>query len=141
MKRKLVMSCDTPWGPAVRIYTRRLMISMLIYLVLLFIAVGAFNRPNPPTGTVAVLLAMLPAFPIIGAFWAIARLMIEMNDEYQRMLMVKQILIATGLTLSIVTVWGFLENFDQVQHISAFYVSVLWFVMFGVAGALARLRA
>ena len=44
-------------------------------------------------------------------------------------------------TLSIVTIWGFLENFDQVPHAPGFYVAVLWFAMLGVGGVVTRFRA
>lgn len=134
------MRCE-PYSRALRAYFIRLTVSMLIYFVVLWAVITLFQRPDPPSGLGGALLAMLPAFPIMGAFWAIGRLVVETNDEYQRMLLVKQILIGTALTLSIATVWGFLENFDQVPHLPAFHVAVLWFAMFGVGGAIARLRA
>ena len=65
-------------------------------------------------------------------FWAIGRLLVEEQDEYIRMLLVRQTLVATGFTLSLVTIWGFLENFRLVPHVDAFYVAVLWFVGLGV---------
>ena len=135
------MQCDPPPGPAIRAYTRRLFISMTIYAAVLIAVIKLFQQPHPPTGLVAMLLATFPAFPIIGVFWAIARLIVETTDEYQRLLFVKQILIATALTLSIATVWGFLENFGQVPHAEAFYVSILWFAMLGVGALVARWRA
>ena len=134
------MQCEGPWTPAMRRYLLRLAVSMTIYMVFLFVAVRAFKGPTPPAGVMAVVLAILPALPILGVFWAIGRLIVETKDEYQRMLFVKQSLIATGLTLSIVTVWGFLENFDQVSHAPGFYVAVLWFAMLGVGGAVTRFR-
>ena len=51
------------------------------------------------------------------------------------MLMVRQTLWATGFALSVATIWGFLENFDLVGHVDAYYVAVLWFVGLGL-GAL-----
>jgi hypothetical protein len=141
MERSLVMNCGAPLTRPIRAYMRRLFIMLAVYLVLLFAVIMIFQRPQPPTGMLAVAVAALPALPIIGMFWTIARLLIETDDEYQRMLFAKQILIATALTLSIATIWGFLENFGQAPHVPAFYASILWFAMLAVGGALARWRA
>ena len=43
--------------------------------------------------------------------------------------------VATGFTLSVVTIWGFLENFGLVSHVDAFYIAVLWFFGLGVGAA------
>ena len=135
------MTCNPPMGKAMRAYLRRLLIMMTIYVVLLVGVITLFQRPEPPTGALATVLAILPALPILGVFWAVGRLIVETDDEYQRMLFVKQTLIATALTLSIATVWGFLENFGQLPHAQSFYVAVLWFAMLGVGGFIARWRA
>ena len=135
------MAPATGLTPSMRAYTRRVIILMLLYVGFILGTVTLFRTDNPPTGALAVFLAILPALPIIGVIWAIGRLIVETTDEYQRMLFVKQVLIATGLTLAIATVWGFLENFDQVGHLPGFYVAILWFAMSGVGGAIARWRA
>ena len=78
-------------------------------------------------------LAETNAFGILSnAGDDIGRLLVEEQDEYLRMLLVRQTLVATGFTLTIVTVWGFLENLDLVAHVDAFYVAILWFVGLGV---------
>ena len=55
--------------------------------------------------------------------------------------MVKQVLIATGLTLAIATVWQWLVNFELATFPEDFGVAFLWLVMFGISGMLARWRA
>lgn len=127
--------------PAMRAYLKRMAVLMLLYMAAIFLAVSWFRDDHPPVGPVAALVAILPGLPILGVFWAIGRLLVETTDEYQRMLFVKQLLIATALTMSIVTIWGFLQNFDQAPTVPGFYVAVLWFLMFGVGGAVARFRA
>ena len=72
-------------------------------------------------------------------FWAIGRLLVVEGDEYIRMLMVRQALVATGLTLSIATMWGFLENLRLVPHVDAFYIAILWFGGLGVGACYNRL--
>jgi hypothetical protein len=128
-------------SPAMRAYLIRMTVLMLLYLAAIVLAVSWFRGESPPQGATAVLVAILPGLPILGVFWAIGRLLVETTDEYQRMLFVKQVLIATGLTMSIVTIWGFLQNFDQAPVVPGFYAVVVWFAMFGVGGAIARFRA
>src|SRR5688572_23879839 len=135
------MHCEGSRTPAMRAYLRRLLVSMLLYLATLWLAVSWFRGDNPPTGLLATVVAILPGLPVLGVFWAIGRLLVETTDEYQRLLLVKQTLIATGLTLSILTIWGFLQNFGQAPTVPGFYVIILWFIMLGVGGAWVRFRA
>ena len=87
------------------------------------------------------LAAVLPALPIIGIFGAIGRYLVEEQDEYVRMLMVRQTLWASGFALSVATVWGFLESFDLVGHVDAYYVAVLWFGGLGIGACINKLTA
>ncbi len=100
---------------------------MVAYLISLALAVH-FLDSGTPVKAWGYLLAMAPGVSVAGVFWAFGRLLIEEQDEYQRMLLVRQSLAATGFTLSIITVWGFLDNFGMVPHVSAFYVAILWFI-------------
>lgn len=124
--------------PAQRRYTIRLAIAMIAYMLTLFLAISLI-RSGQAVGTFAWLLAILPGLCVAVVFWAVGRLLVEETDEYLRMLLVRQVLIATGLTLSIVTVYGFLENFGLVNHIDGFYVAVIWFVGLGVGALVNRL--
>lgn len=125
-----------PKSPAIRTYNRRVLWLSAIYAVVLMGTVYGFKN-GLLVGPAAYLAAILPALPIIGVFAAIGRYLIEERDEYLRVLMVRQTLWASGFALSIATVWGFLESFELVGHIEAFYIAVLWFGGLGV-GALAN---
>ena len=123
-------------SPAMRRYTIGLTLLMTAY-VLILLGVNVYFDNNSPTGAIAYVAAALPAFPIIGVFLIIGRLIVDLkNDEYVRMLMVRQTLIATGFSLSIATVWGFLESFDLAPHVDAYWAAVLWFAGLGVGGCL-----
>lgn len=124
--------------PAQRRYTIRIAIAMLAYMLTLFLAISLI-RSGQAVGTLAWILAILPGLCVAAVFWAVGRLLVEETDEYLRMLLVRQVLIATGLTLSIVTVYGFLENFGLVNHIDGFYVAVIWFAGLGVGAFINRL--
>ncbi len=117
-------------------YNRRILGLSAAYVLLLFGADWLFEQ-HWIGGAAAYVVAVLPALPIVGVFIAIGRYLIEETDEYLRMLMVRQSLIATGLTLALATVWGFLESFGLAPHVAAFYVAIVWFFGLGI-GALAN---
>ena len=110
----------------------------LAYAVTLLAAVYGFKH-QLVSGPAAYLAAILPALAIVGVFFAIGRYLVEEQDEYLRMLMVRQALWASGFALSIATIWGFLESFDLVGHIETYYISVLWFGGLGVGECANRL--
>lgn len=122
-----------PMQPEMKRYTRRLILTMCVYGVAL-VGTNMWFRYAPPSGLLAYLVAILPALPIMGVFIVIGRLLVEMRDEYVRMLLVRQSLIATGFTLSITTAWGFLEGFHLVAHAPGYYAATLWFSGLGVGG-------
>ncbi len=125
-------------GPQRR-YTIRLFSLMAMYLASLIIAERYLDRAEPVTGMLAYILALMPALPVIAIFWAFGRLLVETTDEYQRLLLIRQTLVATALSMATATGWGFLENYDLVPHIPAFYWAVLWFFGLGVGALINRL--
>jgi hypothetical protein len=130
MKRKLVMPLYR--SPAMRRYVIRLAVLMTFYLVFLFAAVRAF-RADAVHGAFAYGLAILPALPVIGVFWAVMRLLMEEPDEFIRLLHVRQSLVATGFCLTVMTVWEFLQNFDLVPPGNGgFGAAMFWFLGLGV---------
>ena len=122
-------------SPAVRRYAIRIAVLMAFYLVALFGAVRIF-RADLVSGPAAYVLAVIPAVPVIGVFWAVMRLLIEEPDEFIRMLLVRQSLVATGFCLTIMTAWEFLQNFYLVPPGNGgFGAAFFWFIGLGV-GAL-----
>lgn len=127
-----------PLTPAWKRYNSRMIWLWLLYAAFLFAAIYLFKQ-RLVGGTAAYLVAILPAIPIIGVFATVGRYLIEEGDEYLRMLMVRQTLWATGFALSLATVWGFLESFELVGHVEAYYVAVVWFLGLGVGAFMNRL--
>lgn len=117
--------------PEIKRYCLRLGITMALYGVTL-VGVNLWFRHAPPTGVLAYVAAVLPALPIAGVFVVIGRLIVEMRDEYIRAQFIRHSLIATGLTLSITTGWGFLEGFGLARHIAGYYAATIWFSAFGL---------
>jgi hypothetical protein len=118
-------------------YFLRFFGAMLLYLVSLFGAKYLIDR-DMVSGPVTWILATLPGLAIVGAFWAIAMRAIELEDEYLRMLMIRQLLIATGITLSLSAIWGFLEEFELVSHAELYWVAVIWFLALPIGGLVNR---
>ena len=122
--------------PAWTRYNLRIVCLSLVYSVFLIFAVYGFKH-GMVSGPVSYVVAILPALPIIGIFAAIGRYLVEEQDEYVRMLMVRQTLWASGITLSLATIWGFLDNFQLVGHIDGYWIVVVWFIGLGI-GAIAN---
>ena len=119
-------------------YNWRVVWLSLLYAAFLIAAVYGFKHELVPAALKSP-VAVLPALPIIGIFFAIGRYLVEEQDEYIRMLMVRQTLWATGFTLSCATIWGFLESFDLVGHADGYYVVIAWFFGLGVGAVVNRL--
>lgn len=121
-----------------RRYVVRLGVSMTVYIVTLFAGVYLVRHQHV-SGPVVWPLALLPGLGIVGAFYAIGMLLVETTDEFLRMLMVRQVLYATGFAMSLASIWGFLESFELVPHIEAFYWALAWFIGFGLGSFINRL--
>ena len=125
-------------NPAFRRYNYRVLVLMIAYAVLLMSTIYLFKH-RMLDGPLAFVAAVLPALPIIGMLASIGAYLVEETDEYLRMLMVRQTLWASAFSLSIATVWGFLENFGQVEHVESYVVAVLWFAGLGLGALVNRL--
>ncbi len=99
-----------------------------------------YFKNHPDTRSVAAYVAaIVPALLVIGIFVAIGRYLLEERDEFVRMLMVRQTLIASGLALSLATLWGFLESFHLAPHVDAYWFAVVWFAGLGLGACINRL--
>lgn len=122
---------------AQRRYLRRMAVAAAFYVATLFAGNYLIDHAGV-TGPVVWLLALLPGLGVLGFIAAIGLLIVEEEDEFLRLLIVRQTLIATGIALSAATVWGFFEEFGLVAHVEAFWWAVIWFFGFGIGGAVNR---
>jgi hypothetical protein len=120
------MAARAPRTSAWKRYNVRIIWLSLVYAAFLLPAVYGFKH-HLIVGIVAWIVAILPAIPIIGIFAAMGRYLVEEQDEYVRMLMVRQMLWAMGFTLSCATIWGFLDNFGLVGHVDGYWIVVVWY--------------
>lgn len=125
-------------SPAVRRYVTRIAVLMAVYLVVVFVD-GWIFRHTGISGPLAWALAIIPAIPVIGVFWAVMRLLVEEEDEFIRMLLVRQCLVATGFCLTIMTAWDWLQNYEIVPlGNGGFGAAFFWFIGLGVGSAYNR---
>ncbi|MXP31068.1 hypothetical protein GRI94_18520 [Erythrobacter jejuensis] len=126
-------------GVAQKRYVKRVAVFSSLYLVSFGIFIfatkaadlGPWLRP---------FLAVLPGLAIIGIIWAVGRLIAEEDDEFLRMLVIRQSLVATGIALSAASIWGFLETADIVFHLDAYWWVVVWFFGLGIGAAANRIE-
>jgi hypothetical protein len=106
----------------------------------LAIKVGRYLTTNGLVdGPLVWLLALIPGLAMLGMFYAYGMLIIEQKDEFLRMLIIRQVLIGTGIALSVATVWGFLEEYGLVAHIYPYYVGIAWILGVGFGGFVNRI--
>lgn len=126
-------------GKAHRRYLKRVAIFTSLYIAAIALMTFVI-KDGEPSEALRAFLAVLPGLAIIGIFWAIGRLIVEEQDEFLRMLVVRQTLIATGLAMSAASIWGFLESADVVIHADAYWWAVVWFFSLGVGAIVNRIQ-
>lgn len=124
---------------AARNYIRRFVPTMSAYVAVLLGARWAADRWDPD-GTLQVLLAVIPALPIVGVIAVMGLYLVEEKDEYLKQRTALAMLIGTGLLLSVATIWGFLEQDGIVPHVPAYWAFMLWCVGLGLAQVAIAIR-
>ena len=96
-----------------------------VYIAAVVAARWLIPHDAPPT-TASVALALVPGAVTLAIIWAMGQLLIELDDEYLRLLEVRKFIVATGLTLALASVWGLLELFTTVPRVPVFYAFPAW---------------
>lgn len=120
-------------SPAHQRYVWRVAAAMTAYIVTLFAAETLIDKRRL-VGPLAYLFVVLPGLCVAGVFWALARLLVEEKDEYLRTLLVRQILIASGITMVAASIYSFLEMYRLIEPAHGFYIVWLFFIGLGVGG-------
>ncbi len=126
-------------GQAQRRYIKRVAIFTSLYLAT-FALLTFLDKEMTLPYMVKLALATLPGLALSGVFWAIGRLIVEEQDEFMRMLVIRQSLIASGLALSAASVWGFLESAKVAPHVDAYWFAIIWFLGLGVGAVFNRIQ-
>lgn len=111
--------------PAYRRHVRRMAIAAAAYIAAIFLAVRVLPK-NAPPGIESVAIALVPGIAVLGMIWGFARLLVELDDEYLRLLEVRKALVSLGVTLTVASVWGLLETFTTVPRLPVFWIFPIW---------------
>ena len=113
--------------PAAKRNLQRTAIIMFVYLAGIFAAKYLIDKQGV-AGPLAYGLALIPGLAMAAIFWTSAQAIAETDDEFMRMLALRQNLIAAGFAMAVASVWGTLEMFELVPHAGAFWIVMLWAV-------------
>lgn len=125
---------------AMRTYNRRMIVASLTYAAAIIAGATAAAYFAPPA-PLRVVFAIVVALPVLLMIRAMALLLREETDEYLRMRIVEQSLIATGLLLVAATLYGFLNAFDLAPKLDAYLVVPVWAVGLGIGRLFQRDRS
>jgi hypothetical protein len=124
---------------ASRSYQMRLLPTMLIYVLFVFITKWSFDHLHP-TGLMVYLLAILPAVPLVGSIAIVGLYIAEESDEFQRSILIQSMLWGFGVALAVGSVWGYLEDFANAPRRSAFYAYLSFWIVSAISQSIIRLR-
>jgi hypothetical protein len=122
--------------PAQRAHTRRILWLLLAYFLVLPPLVW-LHAHRQIGATLSVLMAIAAALPLLGIFASWGRYLSDETDEYHQAMTLRRNSIATNATMGTAVVWGFLQAFDVMPLVEAYWIPVVWLVMQGVAGCIA----
>ncbi|MBX7514064.1 hypothetical protein K3179_05810 [Qipengyuania sp. GH38] len=129
---KAMKNSTCTYSEAMDVYNRRMMLCGIGYVLGLGIAIVLWRNYELADWTVFA-LTLLPILPTLGMIWAMARYLGEESDEYLRYKSMMASLAALAFVLALGIFWGFLEMFELVPHIWAWWVLPAWAI--GLAGA------
>jgi len=131
------MSCSSA-TPARKRYERRVLTLMLVYLPTIFLT-GRFVRHHALQGWLLYFWSILPAIPVIALIAMMGRYLQEETDEYQRVLTVRALLVATAALLGTLVVDDFLRSFASTA-IPPFIGFTIFWLSFAIAIGVQTLR-
>ena len=119
-------------SPAVVRYTHRFLVGTFGYMLGLGLAITLHERMELD-GAAAFAIALLPVLPIFVMIWAMARYLIEEDDEFLRHRAAMASLFGLGVVLAAGSFWGFLETFGVVPHVWAWWTFPVWAIGMGLS--------
>lgn len=126
-------------NPVITRYNRRMLAASMGYVLGLGIAIALWNNYDL-SGPVVFAIALLPTLPTFAMIWAMGRYLVEEKDEYLRYRTVRASLMSLGMVLALGIFWGFLEMFELVPHVWAWWVLPVWAIGLGLAQLWMKVR-
>lgn len=125
-------------GSAYRTYLHRIVGATAGYVGAIFAAASVLHHAAP-VSPLAIGIALIPGLAVLAMIYAMARLLIDLDDEYLRMLEVRKALTATAVALAVSSVWGLLEIFTAVPKLEVFWIFPIWCAGLGVGAVVNRI--
>jgi len=129
------LGCGSKAG---KVFRKRMLWTMLIYLAVIFGA-ASIVRHGHPVGWHLYFWAVAPAVPVLGMLIYMGVYLRDETDEYLRMQAMRSMLAATGVVMATLVVNDFLRAFANVGALPAFTAFVLFFLSFGAAQGVQQL--
>ena len=126
-----LVSCKVA-SKAQRMYMRRMSQTVAGYL-LVVLCTTYLVRHARVSGWSLYVFAVLPVLPVLRMLHVVALYMQEEGDEYQRLLLVRSILLAATALLVLTTVSDFLRSYTPVGAPPPFTQFVVFWLVFGLA--------
>lgn len=117
----------------------RLHIALSVAYIGLVLLASHFVPDDAEPSAAVIVWALLPGLVVIGWIWNMGRYLVELEDEYLRMLEIRQMMVATAMTLAICGGWGLVELFASVPRLPVFFVFPLWCLGLAVGTVVNRL--
>jgi RsiW-degrading membrane proteinase PrsW (M82 family) len=125
--------------PAGKRYQRRVIVTMVVYMVVLFGAISVVKHTHPH-GWLLYAISVLPAVPILAMMGALGVYLQEEKDEYLRLITMRSLLVGSAALLAVLVVNDFLRSISGAAALPEFTSWVLFFVVFGLAQAVQTMR-
>jgi len=110
---------------------------LALYIVLLF-AVDSLLRTTHLAEPLKYAAAILPAVPMVGIIVALGLYLAEEADEFLRVQLVQAMLWGLGVTLTLTTAWGLLEDLAGAPRLPLTWVFPIFCAGMGLARRVIR---
>jgi hypothetical protein len=130
--------CQTSTRASKR-YQRRVLVTMSIYMVVLFAAIYVVKHTHPH-GWVLYTISVLPALPILAMLGSMGVYLQEETDEYIRLMTMRSLVAGTAVLLMVLVVSDFLRAISDAAPLAPFASWVTFFLAFGVAQGVQKMR-
>ncbi len=130
--------CETS-TPASKRYRRRVIVTMLVYLVVLFGAIFVVKHTHPH-GWLLYTISVVPALPILAMLGSMGVYLQEEKDEYLRLVTMRSLVVGTAVLLMVLVVSDFLRTISGAPALAPFSSWVTFFLAFGVAQGVQKMR-
>ena len=117
---------------AERNYLRRMVITVIAYLILTYICTWTVHHLHPSRPAIYI-LALIPTLAVLKMLHVVALYLQEQKDEYLRRQLVQAILVGITATLIASSFSDFLFSYDHGRGLPPFTLFTICWVVTGIA--------